>query len=292
MNEDTNTIAVIYAEGPIVYYEGSEGTVFISPDNMSDKLKELAKIKNLKGVVLRVNSPGGSALASEMIYQMFSKLEVPVYVSMSEVAASGGYYISMAGEKVFANKNTITGSIGVVSIIPKFYNAQNKYGVTSNSITKGKYADNYDPFIPLSNEARAKITESMGETYKEFKSRVSANRKMPDATLENYAQGKIWLGDEAKGINLVDGIATLDETVKILAQDLKLGENYTVKNIYYKKDFKETLRLLSSYIFEKFSLSSQIEAKLPGSSKIMDDYKLIEKNGNKPMYYMPYKLEN
>ena len=292
MNEDTNTIAVIYAEGPIVYYEGSEGTVFISPDNMSDKLKELAKIKNLKGVVLRVNSPGGSALASEMIYQMFSKLEVPVYVSMSEVAASGGYYISMAGEKVFANKNTITGSIGVVSMIPKFYNAQNKYGVTSNSITKGKYADNYDPFIPLSNEARAKITQSMGETYKEFKSRVSANRKMPDATLENYAQGKIWLGDEAKGINLVDGIATLDETVKILAQDLKLGENYTVKNIYYKKDFKETLRLLSSYIFEKFSLSSQIEAKLPGSSKIMDDYKLIEKNGNKPMYYMPYKLEN
>ncbi|MDO5089127.1 MAG: signal peptide peptidase SppA [Leptotrichiaceae bacterium] len=289
-NEEEGTIAVIYAEGPIVYAEEADGSIYISPDNMAKKIKELSNIKNLKGVVLRVNSPGGSALASEIIYQMFSKLEVPVYISMSEVAASGGYYISMAGSKVFANKATITGSIGVVSMIPKFYNAQNKYGITSNSISKGKYSDTFDPFVPLSGEARNKIAESMDMTYKEFKSRVLKNRKMSDSSLEEYVQGKIWLGDEAKAINLIDGIATLDETVKLLAKDLKL-ENYNVKNVYTKKDFKEALRLLSSFIFEKFKLTSQIEAKIPGSTKILDDYKLIENNQNKPMYYLPYKID-
>ncbi|BBM35505.1 signal peptide peptidase SppA [Pseudoleptotrichia goodfellowii] len=289
-NQDKGTIAVIYAEGPIVYNEEAQG-IYISPDNMAEKLKELSKIKDLKGVVLRVNSPGGSALASEMIYQMLSKINVPVYVSMSEVAASGGYYISMSGKKVFANDATITGSIGVVSMFPKFYNAQNKYGVTSNSISKGKYTDTFDPFVPLSTESRNKIIESMNATYDEFKSRVSKNRNMAPQVLENYAQGKIWLGSEAKEINLVDGIATLDETIKILARDLNLGDNYRVENIYAKKDFKETLKLLSSYIFEKFQLTSQLETKLPGSSKIMDEYKLIEQNKNKPMYYLPYQIK-
>ena len=258
---------------------------------MAEKLKELSKIKDLKGVVLRVNSPGGSALASEMIYQMILKITVPVYVSMSEVAASGGYYISMSGKKVFANDATITGSIGVVSMFPKFYNAQNKYGITSNSISKGKYTDTFDPFVPLSAESRNKIIESMNATYDEFKSRVSKNRNMTPQVLENYAQGKIWLGSEAKEINLVDDIATLDETIKILARDLNLGDNYRVENIYAKKDFKETLKLLSSYIFEKFQLTSQLETKFPGSSKIMDEYKLIEQNKNKPMYYLPYRIE-
>lgn len=289
-NQDKGTIAVIYAEGPIVYNEEAQG-IYISPDNMAEKLKELSKIKDLKGVVLRVNSPGGSALASEMIYQMLSKINVPVYVSMSEVAASGGYYISMSGKKVFANDATITGSIGVVSMFPKFYNAQNKYGITSNSISKGKYTDTFDPFVPLSAESRNKIIESMNATYDEFKSRVSKNRNMAPQVLENYAQGKIWLGSEAKEINLVDGIATLDETIKILARDLNLGDNYRVENIYAKKDFKETLKLLSSYIFEKFQLTSQLETKLPGSSKIMDEYKLIEQNKNKPMYYLPYQIK-
>ena len=289
-NQDKGTIAVIYAEGPIVYNEEAQG-IYISPDNMAEKLKELSKIKDLKGVVLRVNSPGGSALASEMIYQMLSKINVPVYVSMSEVAASGGYYISMSGKKVFANDATITGSIGVVSMFPKFYNAQNKYGITSNSISKGKYTDTFDPFVPLSAESRNKIIESMNATYDEFKSRVSKNRNMAPQVLENYAQGKIWLGSEAKEINLVDGIATLDETIKILARDLNLGDNYRVENIYAKKDFKETLKLLSSYIFEKFQLTSQLETKFPGSSKIMDEYKLIEQNKNKPMYYLPYRIE-
>ena len=291
-NRGNDTIAVIYAEGSIIDSSaGNDRTISISPDNISEKLEKALRTENLKGIVLRVNSPGGSALASEVIYQALSKANVPIYVSMSETAASGGYYISMAGKKIFADNATITGSIGVVSMMPKFYNAPNKYGVTANTISKGKYSDMYNPFTPLTEESKAKISESMLSTYKEFKSRVTASRKIDDATLENYAQGKIWLGDEAKNIKLVDEIGGLEDTIKAMARDLKLEEDYHVENIYTEMDFEKTLKMISSFIFEKISLTSQIEEKLPKSAKLFDEYKLIEDNQNKPMYYLPYKLE-
>ena len=291
-NKGNDAIAVIYAEGAIIDDStANDNTISIAPDNIAIKLEKALETKNLKGIVLRVNSPGGSALASEIIYQTLLKAGVPIYVSMSETAASGGYYISMAGKKVFADNATITGSIGVVSMMPKFYNAQNKYGVTANTISKGKYSDMYNPFTPLSEESKAKISESMLSTYKEFKSRVSANRKIDDTILENYAQGKIWLGDEAKNIKLVDEIGGLEETINAMARDLKLKEGYRVENIYTEISFQKTLKMLSSFVLEKVSLTSQIQARLPKSAKLFDEYKLIEDNQNKPMYYLPYKLE-
>ena len=291
-NKGNDAIAVIYAEGAIIDDStANDNTISIAPDNIAVKFEKALKTKNLRGIVLRVNSPGGSALASEIIYQTLLKAGVPIYVSMSETAASGGYYISMAGNKVFADNATITGSIGVVSMIPKFYNAQNKYGVTANSISKGKYSDMYNPFTPLTEETKTKISESMLSTYKEFKSRVSANRKIDDTILENYAQGKIWLGDEAKNIKLVDEIGGLEETINAMARDLKLKEGYRVENIYTEISFQKTLKMLSSFVLEKVSLTSQIQARLPKSAKLFDEYKLIEDNQNKPMYYLPYKLE-
>jgi len=291
-NKGNDAIAVIYAEGAIIDDStANDNTISIAPDNIAIKLEKALETKNLKGIVLRVNSPGGSALASEIIYQTLLKAGVPIYVSMSETAASGGYYISMAGNKVFADNATITGSIGVVSMIPKFYNAQNKYGITANSISKGKYSDMYNPFTPLTEETKTKISESMLSTYKEFKSRVSANRKIDDTILENYAQGKIWLGDEAKNIKLVDEIGGLEETINAMARDLKLKEGYRVENIYTEISFQKTLKMLSSFVLEKVSLTSQIQARLPKSAKLFDEYKLIEDNQNRPMYYLPYKLE-
>ena len=291
-NKGNDAIAVIYAEGAIIDDStANDNTISIAPDNIAIKLEKALETKNLKGIVLRVNSPGGSALASEIIYQTLLKAGVPIYVSMSETAASGGYYISMAGNKVFADNATITGSIGVVSMIPKFYNAQNKYGITANSISKGKYSDMYNPFTPLTEETKTKISESMLSTYKEFKSRVSANRKIDDTILENYAQGKIWLGDEAKNIKLVDEIGGLEDTINAMAKDLKLGERYHIENIYTEISFQKTLKMLSSFVLEKVSLTSQIQARLPKSAKLFDEYKLIEDNQNRPMYYLPYKLE-
>ena len=197
----------------------------------------------------------------------------------------------MAGNKVFANDATITGSIGVVSMIPKLYNAQNKYGVHSNSVSKGRYSDINDTFAPLSEESRAKITQSMEETYKEFKSRVSKNRKIDENTLENYAQGKIWLGDEAKNINLVDGIASLDEVIRIMAKDLGLRQNYAVENIYLEEDFSKKLRSLTNMITEKFSLSAQLQKSMPQAKKAFSEYDFAVQNQNKPLYYLTYKLD-
>lgn len=290
-NRGNDAIAVIYAEGSILYTHDGTNSIAISPQNISEKLEKALETKNLKGIVLRVNSPGGSALASEIIYQTLLNTGIPIYVSMADTAASGGYYISMAGDKVFADNATITGSIGVVSMLPRFYNAQNKYGITSNTISKGKYSDMYNAFTPLSEESRQKIIESMESTYKEFKARVSASRKIEEPLLESYAQGKIWLGDEAKNIKLVDGIAGLDETIRTMAKDLGLGENYRVENIYAEKDFKEFFKLLSSLIMNKLDFNSHVKAQIPNGKKLLDEYNLIEENQNRPMYYYPYGIE-
>ena len=289
-NTGNDTIAVIYAEGSIMYDPDGTTEGVITPDNILEKVEKAMKTKNLRGIVLRVNSGGGSALASEVIYQELTKLNIPIYVSMSDTTASGGYYISMAGNKVFANNATITGSIGVVSMIPKFYNAQEKFGVHSNSISKGKYSDINDSFAPLSQESRDKITQSMQETYSEFKSRVSKSRKIDENTLENYAQGKIWLGDEAKNIKLVDGIASLDEVIKIMARDLGLRNNYAVENIYLEEDLSKKLKALTKMIAEKFSLSAQLQKNIPQAKNAFNEYDFAVQNQNKPLYYLTYKL--
>ena len=289
-NPRNGTIAVIYAEGSILYDSSDITEGVITPDNILQKVEKAMQTKNLKGIVLRVNSGGGSALASEIIYQELVKLKIPIYVSMSDTTASGGYYISMAGNKVFANNATITGSIGVVSMLPKFYNAQDKYGIHSNSISKGRYSDINDSFSPLSEESRTKISQSMQETYKEFKSRVSKNRKLDENTLETYAQGKIWLGDEAKNINLIDGIASLDEVIKIMAKDLRLRNNYAVENIYLEEDFSQKLKSLANMITQKFSLSAQMKKNIPQAKKVFDEYDFAVQNKNKPLYYLTYKL--
>ena len=289
-NPRNGTIAVIYAEGSILYDPTDVTEGVITPDNILQKIEKAMKTKNLKGIVLRVNSGGGSALASEIIYQELTKLNIPIYVSMSDTTASGGYYISMAGNKVFANNATITGSIGVVSMLPKFNNAQNKYGVHSNSVSKGKYSEIYDSFEPLSEESRAKISQSMQETYKESKSRVSKNRKIDENTLEGYAQGKIWLGDEAKNINLIDGIASLDEVIKIMAKDLNLRNNYAVESIYLEEDFSHKLKSLTRMVTEKFSLTTQLKKNIPEAKKVFNEYDFAVQNQNKPLYYLTYKL--
>ena len=279
-------IAIIYAEGPITYLETSGGDIVITPENISQKLSELNKISNLKGVVLRVNSPGGSALGAEMIYKALSDIQVPIYVSMGSTAASGGYYISMAGDKIFADKSTITGSIGVVSILPKVNKGAEKYGVNSSSINKGKYSDVYDPFTPLDDDSRNKIIQSMTETYKEFKSRVITNRKISDAKLETLAQGRIWLGEEAKSNGLVDEIGSLDDTIKALAKTLNLT-SYEVIDVYSNESFND----LISRFLGRFGASISASASAPAEIiKVMDKYKFVEQNNGKPLYYLPYDV--
>ena len=279
-------IAVIYAEGSITYMETSNEEIVITPENISEKIMQLNKIPNLKGVVLRVNSPGGSALGAEMIYKELSDIQVPIYVSMGSTAASGGYYISMAGDKIFANKSTLTGSIGVVSILPKLNKAAKKYGINSSAIEKGKYSNIYDPFSELDNDSRNKSVSTMTETYKEVKPRVITNRKMTDEKLETLAQGRIWLGEEAKVNGLVDEIGSLDDTINALAKDLKL-QSFEVVNIYSNSSFEDFIsRALGRF---KYNLSI-FSNKSVDVSKTMNEVSFFDQNKGKPLYYMPYNI--
>ena len=218
-NKSKNTIAIINLEGEIDTRESKEAN--INYDNVIEKLDELEDIENLKGLILRINSPGGSALESEKIYQKLKKLDVPIYISMGDLCASGGYYIATVGKKLFANSVTLTGSIGVVVLYPEFTEAINKLKVNMEGFSKGKGFDIYDMFSKLSEESKEKITYSMNEVYSEFKEHVMEARNISEEDLEKIAGGRVWLGSQAKENGLVDELGSLNDCIDSLRFRIK-----------------------------------------------------------------------
>lgn len=269
-------IVVINAEGNI----GSENIEEknITYDNIEKKIEKLRKIDNVEGVVLRINSPGGSALESHKIYSLLENLDLPIYVSMGSVAASGGYYIAMAGEKVFADESTITGSIGVVSMVIKTDKLLNKFDINIDRIEKGKNAGLFDPNRPLNAEEVEVIRNGMNDLYIEFKDIVTKNRGIKSEELEKLASGRVWLGDEAKSNGLIDEIGGLDDTIKALASDYHI-DSYSVEEIVLPVDYTE--------IFEK--AKKYIKVQLTGNvlGDIEKQYRFLQENNAKMLYYLP-----
>lgn len=278
--ENKDKIAVIYAEGSITSGDNPQIENKIEPDVIKDKLLKADKLANVKGIVLRINSPGGLALASDIIYEAIRKVEKPVYISMGGAAASGGYYIASAGDKIYANKETITGSIGVVSIIPDVSKLVEKMGINYEEITNGKFTNLYDITKPLSKEERDKIYYSSLEGYEEFISKVALGRNMKIEDVQKIAQGKVWLGEEAKEIGLVDEIGGLEKTISDLAKDLEL-KDYTVIESLESRKLEEIFRkFLPKYIFSKLSLNIGVE-------KILQKDEFLEEFFYKPVVYAP-----
>lgn len=246
-NKSKNEIAVIFAEGEI----GPDKE--LNYEDMLEKIEKINDMKNVKGVLLRINSPGGSALESEKIYKELKNIEVPIFISQSSVCASGGYYISTVSRKVYSNRSTITGSIGVVALYPTFDNVLDKIGINVENITNSNIGSIFDFSLPLTNDVKDRIIKSMKDVYLEFKSHVMNARIMTDSQLEPIAGGRIWLGEEAKSIGLVDRVGGFDEALKGLVEYLKL-EDYKVRYIFNEESIKEKL---SSYrpsiISEKLS---------------------------------------
>lgn len=246
-NKSKNEIAVIFAEGEI----GPDKE--LNYEDMLEKIEKINDMKNVKGVLLRINSPGGSALESEKIYKELKNIEVPIFISQSSVCASGGYYISTVSRKVYSNRSTITGSIGVVALYPTFDNVLDKIGINVENITNSNIGSIFDFSLPLTNEVKDRIIKSMKDVYLEFKSHVMNARIMTDSQLEPIAGGRIWLGEEAKSIGLVDRVGGFDEALKGLVEYLKL-EDYKVRYVFNEESIKEKL---SSYrpsiISEKLS---------------------------------------
>ena len=248
--DNSPVIAIVPLEGPIS--SGATSVKFsISELSVREKLSKIENNKKVKAVILRINSPGGEALEAEKIYKLIKrfikKTNIPVYASLSDVAASGGYYIATSASKIYANNATLTGSIGVVSLIPKFDKTLAKFSVNKDVIEKGKFTGIYDPTYSLTNEDRDHIIDSLNDVYIEFKHRVSQARNITDEKLEPIAGGRVWLGDEAKNIGLVDDIASLNEVIDIVAKDVNI-KNYNVIQITSKLDFNNYLDKLKSSI--------------------------------------------
>lgn len=278
--ENKDKIAIIYAEGTITSGDNPQLENKIEADMIKEKLLKADKLENVKGIVLRINSPGGSALDSDIIYEAVRKIEKPVYISMGGVAASGGYYIASAGDKIYANKETITGSIGVVSIIPDVSKLVEKIGINYEEISNGKFTNLYDITKPLSKEEIDKIYYSSLEGYEEFISKVALGRNMKIEDIKKIAEGKVWLGEEAKEIGLVDEIGGLEKTISDLAKDLEL-KDYTVIESLESRKLEEIFRkFLPKYIFSKLSLNSSVE-------KILQKDEFLEEFFYKPIVYAP-----
>lgn len=237
-------IAVLVAEGEIVSGDNSDNG--IASDKFVKELKKLRDNDKIKAIVLRINSPGGSALASDVMWreiQLTSKTK-PVIASMSDVAASGGYYMAMGCNKIVAQPNTITGSIGIFGLIfniTDFMN--NKLGVTFDGVGTNPHADWPTATREMTDFEKAMIQKSVNEGYEKFTSKAAAGRKMPVEKLKTLAQGRVWSGVEAKGNGLVDELGGVNEAIKLAATSAKLSEgDYRVR--YYpekKKPFEEIL---------------------------------------------------
>ena len=234
-------IAVIYANGDIISGTGADEQV--ASDDYKELIRKARLDKSVKAIVLRVNSPGGSALASDVIWREVSlaKKEKPVVVSMGDVAASGGYYIACNANKVFANASTITGSIGVFSIVPNIESfLKNKIGITTDRVRTDPFADMGSMDRALTAPEKMFFQASTDSIYNTFKSRVAEGRKRNMEYVDSIAQGRVWTGTRGLSVGLVDEIGTLSDAIKAAASMAKIT-TYRLKEYPEKKNILEQL---------------------------------------------------
>jgi protease-4 len=238
-----NKIAVIYAVGSIESGEGDDET--IGSERIAKAIRDARADSTIKAVVLRVNSPGGSALASDVIWREVTlcKEEKPFIVSMGDVAASGGYYISCAADVIVAEPNTITGSIGVFGLIPEAGTLMSEtFGITIDTVNTNKNAGIGSVFRPVNELEAQVIQQGVEDVYLTFITRVADGRGMAVADVDSIGQGRVWAGTDALRIGLVDTLGTLDDAIEIAARRAKLGDDYRIKKLPVQKDpFEEFL---------------------------------------------------
>ncbi len=241
--DDTSSdqIAIIYAQGEIGSGEGDVNT--IGEGSMRRSLQEARKNDDVKAIVLRIDSPGGSALTSDLIWREIevTKKVKPVVVSMGNYAASGGYYIACNANKIFAENNTITGSIGVFGMLPNFSPLANKLGINSEQVKTHENAANYSPFLPVDEKFKAFTLEGVEKIYNTFVTHVAEGRKMTFAQVDSIAQGRVWSGTEALKIGLVDKIGGLNDAIAEAAKIAKIKKYSTQNYPEYEKTLNDLL---------------------------------------------------
>ncbi|WP_367868556.1 signal peptide peptidase SppA [Pedobacter sp. WC2423] len=280
--ESKDKIAVIYANGDITGGEGSDES--IGSERISRAIRKARQDDKIKAIVLRVNSGGGSALASDVIWReiVLAKKVKPVMASFGDVAASGGYYIACAADSIFVQPNTITGSIGVFGIIPNFQNLlTNKIGITFDGVKTGQYADIMSTNRPLTPGERLIIQTDVNHVYDTFTSRVAEGRKRSKAYIDSIGGGHVWVGTDAVKIGLADKIGSFNDAIVAAGKKAKLssykiveypektdplksflsdaGDN--VRMYYAKQEFGENFLLYQQ--LKKVVVNSGIQARMP-----------------------------
>ena len=258
-----NKIAVVYCVGDIMSGSGDDET--IGSDRIAETIKKVREDDSYKALVIRVNSPGGSALASDVIWREITlcKKKKPVIVSMGAVAASGGYYIAAPADVIVAQPNTITGSIGVFGLM---VNAKellnNKLGVKIETVKFGEFSDLGSPDRPLTPAEKQVVQNAIDRVYTDFVKRVADGRKLTEAQVDSIAQGRVWSGIEAKQIGLVDEFGGLDRAIEIAVKKAKLSEHRVVSLPELKDPLEELFKTMSgeaSAYFMKQELGSNYQ---------------------------------
>jgi protease-4 len=261
-----NRIAIVYANGEINGGEGDDNS--IGSERISKAIRKVRLDNKVKAVVLRVNSPGGSSLASDVIWRevAMTKKVKPIIVSMGDYAASGGYYISCAADSIIAEPNTITGSIGIFAILPNMQKLFNdKLGVTFDGVKTGKYADLGDISRPLSAEERAILQNNVNHGYDDFTKAVAAGRGKTQAYINSIGQGRVYTGSQAEKLGLVDRLGNINDAIASAAKKAKL-KNYNLVSYPEQKSFFKQL---------DGDVTSQMKTKMM-KSELGDSYRVYE----------------
>lgn len=262
---DGKTVGVIVAAGQIVDGEAPPGVV--GGDTIAELIRQAGLDDSIKAVVLRVDSPGGSMFASEVVLDELEELKAtgkPLIVSMGSLAASGGYYISLMGDEIWADASTITGSIGVGAVIPTFDRGLDALGVHVDGIGTTKLAGQLRLDRPLGAEARSLIEQGVKDAYEIFVGKVAKARNMEFARADEIARGRVWIGSDAKSLGLVDTLGDLPGAIHAAAARAELGDDYAVK--YVEPELSLPARLLQQYSIRWLHNMAQLGVSWPGSA--------------------------
>ncbi|RDV15979.1 signal peptide peptidase SppA [Pontibacter diazotrophicus] len=281
-----NRIAVVYAEGDIVDGEGDEGN--IGSRRFTDALRKARMDENVKAVVLRISSPGGSALASDVIWReiQLTKKEKPVIASMSDYAASGGYYLAMGCDTIVAHPNTITGSIGVFGVIPNIQGFLNeKLGITVDHVSTGNFSEQPTITRPMTEQEKEIVQNQIDQIYETFTSKAAQGRGMNQDQLKEYASGRVWSGVEAEQRNLIDVYGGLETAIAIAAKKANIEDDYRLKAMPERKSFFNNL-------FSDFGAQTKEQSIKAELGELYPYYKLYKKVGDMQgaQARMPYDL--
>ena len=240
-------IAVIYAQGPVLYGEGSEN--IIGQEVFLKAIDQAVKSRRVKAIVLRVDSPGGSALSSDIIWKALinAKKEKPLVVSMGNVAASGGYYLAVAGDEIYANDMTITGSIGVFATVPNVEGFTNSIGINVQHVETHKNALGYSVFKSPEGDFRASIKEGIEYVYETFKQRVADGRGLSLEAVEDIAQGRVWTGKQALENGLVDGLGGMDQALAAAARLAEIEEYNLISYPKIEPEFEDFISVMGPF---------------------------------------------